>query len=314
VDLRIFTEPQQGATYDDLLRVARASEDLGFDAFFRSDHLQRIGPGDPGPGPTDSWVTLAGLARETRRIRLGTLMTSATFRQPGPLAVAVAQVDVMSGGRVELGIGAGWYETEHRSYGLAFPDATERFDRFAEQLAVIDGLWRTPVGKSFSFDGRYYPIVDSPALPKPAQTPRLPIIIGGRGKRRTPELAARYADEFNVAFQSISRTAELFDRVRAAKAAAGGESLAYSAAQTVCVGRDEAEVMRRAEAIDEIMGAGLDDLRENGLAGSPNHVVDKLGHFAELGARRVYLQVLDLADLDHLELIASAVAPQVAAL
>ena len=314
MDLRIFTEPQQGATYDDLLRVARASEDLGFDAFFRSDHLQRIGEGDPGPGPTDSWVTLAGLARETRRIRLGTLMSSATFRSPGPLAIAVAQVDVMSGGRVELGIGAGWYETEHRSYGLAFPDPVERFDRFAEQLAVIDGLWRTPAGKTFTFDGRYYPIVDSPALPKPAQAPRPPIIIGGRGKRRTPELAARYADEFNVAFRSIARSAKIFDGVRAAKAAAGGDPLIYSAAQTVCVGRDDAEVARRAAAISESFGEQLDDLRDVGLVGSPNQVVDKLGHFAELGARRVYLQVLDLADLDHLELIASAIAPQVSAL
>ncbi len=307
MDLRVFTEPQQGATYDDLLRVARASEDLGFDAFFRSDHLQRIGDGDPGPGPTDSWVTLGGLARETTRIRLGTMMTSATFRLPGPLAIAVAQVDAMSGGRVEFGFGAGWFETEHRSYGVPFPDTRERFDRFAEQLAVLDGLWRTPPGETFSYDGTFYPIVDSPALPKPVQSPRPPIIIGGKGRRRTPELAARYADEFNMPFDTVERTAEVFDAVRAA---ANGRRLRYSAAQTVAVGADDAEVARRVEAI----GEDLDGLRMGGLAGTPAQVVDKIGRFAELGASRLYLQVLDLTDLDHLELIANAVAPQVASL
>jgi F420-dependent oxidoreductase-like protein len=307
VDLRIFTEPQQGATYDDLLRVATASEDLGFDAFFRSDHLQRIGPGEPGPGPTDSWVTLGGLARDTSRIRLGTLVTSATFRLPGPLAVAVTQVDAMSNGRVELGIGVGWYATEHRSYGVPFPDTRERFDRFAEQLAILDGLWRTSPGETFTHDGKYYSLFESPALPKPVQSPRPPIIIGGKGKRRTPQLAAAYADEFNVPFETLDSTKAIFDRVRAA---AGGRALRYSAAQTVAIGRDDVEVAHRAEAI----GEDLDGLRAGGLAGTPAQVVDKIGQFAQLGASRLYLQVLDLTDLDHLELIANAVAPQVAAL
>jgi len=306
VDLRIFTEPQQGATYGDLLRVAKASEDLGFDAFFRSDHLQRIGPGDPGPGPTDSWVTLGALARETSRIRLGTMMTSATFRLPGPLAIAVAQVDAMSNGRVEFGVGAGWYETEHRSYGVPFPDTRERFDRFEEQLAVIDGLWRTPAGETFSYDGKYYSVLDSPALPKPVQSPRPPIIIGGKGKRRTPALAARYADEFNVPFSTVEDTAVVFDAVRAA---AGERTLRYSAAQTVAIGADDAEVARRLAAIDE-----TPEPRDGRLAGTPAQVVDEIGRFAELGASRLYLQVMDLTDLDHLELIASAVAPQVASL
>jgi len=304
--MRVLMEPRHGSRYDDILAMALATEQAGFDAFFRSDHLQRIGPGDPGPGPTDSWVTLGGLARETRRIRLGTMVTSATFRLPGPLAIAVAQVDAMSEGRVELGLGAGWFETEHRSYGVPFPAIAERFDRLTEQLAVIDGLLRTPAGETFSYDGRFYPIVDSPALPKPVQSPRPPIIIGGRGMRRTPDLAARYADEFNVPFQSVESTAEIFERVRTARKEAGGAPLIFSAAQTVCVGAEDAEVARRAEAIGSLFAPGL--------AGSPNQVVDKLGHFAELGASRVYLQVLDLADLDHLELIASTVAPQVAAL
>ena len=307
MDLRIFTEPQQGATYDDLLRVARASEDLGFDAFFRSDHLQRIGPGDPRPGPTDSWVTLGALARDTSRIRLGTLVTSATFRLPGPLAIAVAQVDAMSNGRVEFGIGAGWNEAEHRSYGVPFPDTRERFDRLAEQLAILEGLWRTAPGATFTHEGKYYSLFESPALPKPVQSPRPPIIIGGKGKRRTPQLVARYADEFNAPFETLASTETIFERIRAA---VGGRTLRYSAAQTVAIGRDDREVARRADAI----GEDLNGLRVGGLAGTPAQVVDKIGQFAQLGADRLYLQVLDLADLDHLELIATAVAPQVGAI
>src|SRR5690348_8080502 len=151
--LRIFTEPQEGASYDTLLKVAKATEDLGFDAFFRSDHYVAIMGGDGLPGPTDAWLTLAGLARETSRIRLGTLVTPATFRLPGPLAISVAQVDAMSGGRVELGLGAGWYDGEHRAYGVPFPPMPERFDRFAEQVEIVDGLLTTPPGRTYSFAG-----------------------------------------------------------------------------------------------------------------------------------------------------------------
>jgi len=309
MQLRIFTEPQQGADYGRLLAVARATEDLGFDAFFRSDHYLKMGDISGLPGPTDAWVTLAGLARETSRIRLGTLMSPATFRLPGPLAISVAQVDHMSGGRVELGLGAGWYAEEHVAYGLPFPDAQERFDRFEEQLAIITGLWTTPEGKTFSFAGSYYTLVDSPALPKPAQRPHPPVLIGGQGPRRTPRLAAKYADEYNVAFANLAQTAAAYGRVREACAAAGREagSLVYSAAQVVCCGRDEAEVARRAAAI----GRDVSDLRANELAGTPAEVVDKIGRFAEEGTGRIYLQVLDLHDLDHLELMASEVLPQV---
>src|SRR5689334_7181394 len=174
--LRIFTEPQQGATYEQLLDVARTAERLGFDAFFRSDHYQRIGEGSPGPGPTDAWVTLAAIGRETSRIRLGTLVTPATFRFPGPLAISVAQADAMSGGRVELGLGAGWYDAEHRAYGIPFPETRERFERLEEQLAIVTGYWSTPRGKTFSYEGRHYQVHDSPALPKPVQTPHPPVI------------------------------------------------------------------------------------------------------------------------------------------
>jgi F420-dependent oxidoreductase-like protein len=307
--LRIFTEPQQGASYGTLRRVAKAAEDLGFDAFFRSDHYLRMGSGSGEPGPTDAWATLAALAVETSTIRLGTLVTAATFRLPGPLAITVAQVDEMSGGRVEFGLGAGWYDGEHRAYGIPFPPLKERFDRFEEQLAIITGLWSTPVGQTFSYDGGYYSLTDSPALPKPVQRPKVPVIIGGGGARRTPALAARYADEFNAAFRPASDAAAAFERVRGACAAEGRDpaSMILSTAQVVCCGKDEAELARRAAAI----GRELSDLRENGLAGSPAEIVDKIGAYAEAGATTAYLQVLDLADLDHLDLLASQVLPQV---
>src|ERR1700722_20139875 len=199
MELRIFCEPQQGASYDDILKLALVSEAGGFGAFFRSDHYLKMGSVSGLPGPTDAWATLAGLAAETSRIRLGTLVTPGRVRLPGPLAITVAQADQMSGGRVELGLGAGWFEAEHTAYGIPFPPAAERFDRLEEQLAILTGLWETPVGQRFSFAGKFYPVTDSPALPKPVQRPHPPILIGGRGLRRTPQLAARYADEFNVA-------------------------------------------------------------------------------------------------------------------
>jgi F420-dependent oxidoreductase-like protein len=307
VQLRIFTEPQMGATYDDLLAVARRTEEAGFDAFFRSDHFLTMG-GDGLPGPTDAWVTLGGLARETGRIRLGTLMTSATFRLPGPLAIAVAQVDQMSGGRVEFGIGAGWFEAEHTAYGIPFPEVGERFDRLEEQVALIHGLWHSPPGQRFGFDGAHYRLADSPALPKPVQDGGIPILIGGHGRTRTPRLAARFADEFNVPFGSADENAQLFARVREACEEAGRDpaSLVYSSAVTVCVGKDDAEVARRAEAVGRTPG----EWRPSDVGGTPAQVVDTLGRYAEAGAQRAYLQLLDLADLDHIDLIAAEVAPR----
>lgn len=308
MELRIFTEPQQGASYDDLLRVALAAERLGFGAFFRSDHYLVMGDGDGLPGPTDAWITLAGLARDTTTIRLGTLVTAGTFRLPGPLAIAVAQVDRMSGGRVELGLGSGWYEQEHAAYGIPFPPLGERFDRLEEQLEIVTGLWSTPVGASFDFDGAHYALSGSPALPKPVQRP-LPVIVGGGGPRRTPQLAARFAAEYNVPFRSLADTADAWARGRAACADAGRDpsSLLLSAAQVLCCGRDETEVTRRAAAI----GREVDELRDNGLAGTPDEVVAKALSFRDAGAERLYLQVLDLADLEHLELVAAEVMPHV---
>jgi len=309
MDLRIFTEPQQGATYDDLLRVARATEDLGFDAFFRSDHYLAMNV-DGRPGPTDAWLTLAALGTATERIRLGTLVTSATFRHPGQLAIQVAQADQMSGGRIELGLGAGWFAEEHAAYGIPFPGLRERFDRLEETFDIVTGLWTTPDGESFDYTGEHFRIVDSPALPKPAQHPHPPIIVGGKGRTRTPAMAARYADEFNVPFVGRTEAADLYERVGDACETAGRrrDDLIYSAALVLCCGRTEEEFVRRAAAI----GREPDELRANGAAGTVDEVIAALESFREIGAGRIYLQTLDLTDLDQLALVAESVMPALA--
>ncbi|MCP2266348.1 LLM class F420-dependent oxidoreductase [Promicromonospora thailandica] len=304
LDLRIFIEPQQGATYDDQLAVAQATERLGFSAFFRSDHYLAMGR-EGLPGPTDSWLTLAGIARETSTVRLGTLVSSATFRLPGVLAIQVAQVDQMSGGRVELGLGTGWYAAEHAAYGIPFPD--KRFGILEEQLAVVTGLWGTPVGETFSFSGEHYQLVDSPALPKPAQQ-HIPLVVGGGGPRRTPALAARYGDEYNQSFPAISDIGPRIKVIEQALADAGREpgSMVQSVALVAAVGQDEAEFTRRAAAIGREPG----ELREHGIAGTVAEAVDRLKALEAEGVQRVYLQVLDLADLDHLDLFAREVRAQ----
>jgi F420-dependent oxidoreductase-like protein len=308
-DLRVFTEPQQGASYGDLLAVARRAESLGYGAFFRSDHFLAMGGGDGLPGPTDAWVTLGGIARETSTIRLGTLVTSATFRLPGPLAIAVAQVDDMSNGRVELGLGAGWYQQEHDAYGIGFPPLGERFDRLEEQFEIITGMWSTPVGKTFESPGGHYPVTASPALPKPVQSP-VPIIVGGGGPKRTPALAARFATEFNAPFVPRDFFVTQTDRVRAACEAVDRDpaTMTFSVALVLCCGADDAEVERRAAAI----GREPAELRQNGAAGTPDQVAATLRAWNEAGAERIYLQVLDLADLDHLDLVAESVVPGLA--
>ncbi|WP_137144291.1 LLM class F420-dependent oxidoreductase [Mycolicibacterium sp. CR10] len=308
MDFRIFVEPQQGATYADQLAVAQTAESAGYSAFFRSDHYVAMA-GDGLPGPTDSWVTLAGIARETSSIRLGTMVTSATFRHPGPLAISVAQVDEMSGGRVEFGIGAGWFEAEHLAYAIPFPPLGERFDRLTEQLEIITGLWNTPSGETFDYSGTHYSVSDSPALPKPVQSPHPPIIIGGGGAKKTPALAATFASEFNIPFVPLETLTTQYARVAAAleKAGRAADSLTYSAAFVVCAGRDDAEIARRAGAI----GREVDELRTNSPAvGTPAEIVDKLGPFIEAGVQRVYLQLLDMSDLAHVEFFAEKVFPQ----
>lgn len=304
MELRIFTEPQQGATYDDLLAVASATEEAGLDGFFRSDHYLKMGDVSGLPGPTHAWVTLAGLARDTKRIRLGTLVSPITFYRPGQLAISVAQVDAMSGGRVELGIGAGWFEQEHQAYGIEFPDLGERMSRLEEGIEQIVGLWTTPDGETYSHDGRFHRIQDSPALPKPMQRPHPPIVIGGRGKKRTPALAARFATDFNLPFGPPEDIPEIVERVAAACEAIDRDpaSMIYSAASVLCIGRNDAEVDRRAAAI----GREADEMRTNGMAGTIDEVLTKAAAYREVGVTRLYLQVLDLADLDHVHLVGEA--------
>jgi F420-dependent oxidoreductase-like protein len=301
MDLRIFTEPQQGASYDQLLAAARATERAGFSAFFRSDHYLKMGDVSGEPGPTDAWITLAGLARETETVRLGTLVTAATFRLPGPLAISVAQVDAMSGGRVELGIGTGWYDAEHAAYGIPFPPLAERFEILEEQLEILTGLWRTPVGETFDFDGVHHQVSGSPALPKPVQDGGPPIIIGGGGPNKTPVLAARFASEFNLPFAPkdfwVAQRARVQDACR--DLGRDPDELTWSVALVVCVGEDEAEIARRAAAI----GRDVDELRENGVCGTPAEAAARLREWRDAGAERAYLQVLDVDDLDHIALL-----------
>jgi alkanesulfonate monooxygenase len=307
VRVRVFVEPQQGASYEDQLAMAQLAELLGFDAFFRSDHYLAMS-GDGMPGPTDSWITLAGIARETSRIRLGTLLSSATFRWPGILAIAVAQVDAMSGGRVELGLGAGWFAEEHLAYGIPFPPTGERFDRLEECLAVVKGLWGTPVGERYAYEGSHQRLENSPALPKPVQQPGPPIIVGGGGPSRTPHLAARYADEFNL---PPSRTPEeavdLYGRVHRACEDEGRDpaTIGLSAACTVYCGADDADVARRVAA----SGRDLDSMAQTAAVGRPDQVVTRLRQYVDAGARTIYLQLLDMRDLEHVALLAAEVLP-----
>lgn len=306
-DLRVFTEPQQGADYDTLLAMALHAEQLGYGAFFRSDHYLTMG-GDGLPGPSDAWITLAGLARDTATIRLGTLVTPVTFRSPGVLAITVAGVDRMSGGRVELGLGAGWYLAEHEAYALAFPSTGERFASLTDQLAILEGLWNNPIGSTFSYTGTAHSVKDSPGLPKPVQQP-VPILMGGSGANKTPALAARYAAEFNTPFLQVADFAAQRERVQRACDSIGRERpMIFSAAVAVCAGRDEAEFQRRAAAI----GRPADQLRAFGAAGTVEEVAQRLLAYRDAGAERLYLQVLDLHDLEHLDLIATEVAPLLA--
>lgn len=305
MDFRTFIEPQQGTSYDAVLNLALTTERLGLNGFFTSDHYLRMGDIEGTPGPLDAWTTLAGLARDTERIRLGTLVTPVTFRGPGSFAIQVAQVDQMSGGRIEIGLGAGWYDAEHEATGTPFPELGVRFDRLEETAAILTGLWSTPMGDLFSHSGSEYQIVDSPALPKPAQRPNPPIIIGGGGPRRTARLAATVGSEFNLPFQGPEPWADTVANVKhvCTQNDRNPEDLVYSVAQTVCVGATEAEFIARAQQI----GREPDELRENAVAGLPHEAVARIREFEALGCQRMYLQCLDIDDLEQLEIVASEV-------
>ena len=308
MEFRVFLEPQNGATFAQQLAVARTAEEAGFEGFFRSDHFLTMDDRRGGlPGPTDSWVTLGAIATHTSRIRLGTLVSAATLRHPSLLAIQVAQVDQMSGGRVELGLGTGWFEAEHTAYGFPFP--ARRFGPFQEQLDIITGLWSTPLGERFTHRGEHYTLVDAPALPKPTQA-RIPIIVGGSGATKTPRIAARYADEFNAFLASEEVMRQRIDRVRAAAAAIGRDpdQLRLSIAAPTVIGRTEAELARRADAA----GSTIERLRASGIAGSPQEAVDTIARLESLGITRCYLQLLDPSDLEHVDLIGQEVLPHAA--
>jgi F420-dependent oxidoreductase-like protein len=308
VKLRVLMEPRHGATYDRILAMAQATEEAGFDGFFRGDHYLGIDAGDPDYLPTDSWTTLAGLARETTRIKLGTLMTAGTFRNPAVVAVAVATVDQMSGGRVCLGIGTGWYEREHRSFGIPFPPMGERFDRLDEAMQVIIGLWTTPPGQTFSFDGRFWQLEESANFPALVQRPRPEIVIGGTGPRRTPLAAARFADEFNSG--AGHGVAERFANVRRVCEEIGRDpaTLRMSATHQVICGATREEAQRRLARL----GPPGERMLANGIVGTPRDVVDGLQSLAEEGCEIVYLHVFDIDDLDHIALIGAEVVAQLA--
>jgi F420-dependent oxidoreductase-like protein len=307
VKLRVLMEPRHGATYDRILALALATEESGFDAFFRSDHYLGIDSADPDYLPTDSWTTLGGLARETSHVKLGTLMTAGTYRLPAVLAMSVASVDQMSNGRICLGIGTGWYEREHQAFGIPFPPIAERFDRLEEELAIINGLWATPRGERFSFEGRFWQLDQCANFPELVQRPRPEIVIGGTGPRRTPLAAARFADEFNSG--AGTGCAERFANVRRVCEEIGRDpaTLRMSATHQVICGATQTEAERRLERL----GPPGARMLANGVVGTPSDVIAAMERLAEEGAETVYLHIFDIDDLDHIRLIGSEVVPQV---
>ncbi|WP_413804425.1 TIGR03560 family F420-dependent LLM class oxidoreductase [Streptomyces sp. OE57] len=309
MDARVFVEPQEGSTYEALHASATVAEACGFSGFFCSDHYVSQGGGRGLPGPCDAWTVLAGLSRETISIRLGTLVSPATFRSPGQLAVISAQVDAMSGGRIELGLGAGWCADEHMACGIPFPSGRERFARLEEQLDILTAWWSLPAGQSLSYSGRHYQLTNSPALPKPVRPSGLPLILGGRGNRRTVQLAARFATEYNVPFTDAAQARDLFRRFDHACAHYGRDPrrLERSVVVNICCGETSAELNRRQLLVQGLRGA----YRPDGVCwGKPGDVVDQVSAYAEAGAGRIYLQFLDLFDTDHLKLVATEVLPR----
>jgi F420-dependent oxidoreductase-like protein len=310
-------EPQMGLTYDDQLAIARRAEAAGFETLFRSDHYESF-PGATGGHTTDAWTVVAGLARDTERIGLGVLVSPVTFRAPGHLAKVVLTADEMSGGRVEVGLGAGWHADEHRRHGFPFPAIGGRADLLEEQLAILHGLWDGPDG--WSFAGEHYTIEDSLFRPKPGVLPgrdggRPTILVGGQGTPRSFRIAARYADEFNLSSTSPEGAADKFTQLDEACRAAGRDpsTLAHSVMAGVLIGRDEAELRRRERDLMAAFGdeeaafaAWLDARRPRWVIGTPDQAREVVRRFADLGVERLMLQDFVANDLDMIDLAAEA--------
>ena len=308
----LMTEPQQGYAYDDILAIARTAEDAGFESFFRSDHYASF-PGGAGKPTTDAWATLAGLARETTRITLGTLVSPVTFREPGNIAKVAATVAEMSRGRLELGLGAGWNELEHSQYGFKFPSTRERFDMLEEELAIVHGLWTEPDG--WDFKGRHWSISDAVFRPRPQAPPgrKHPnIIVGGEGGPRLVGLVARYADELNITSASAERATEAYQRLDAACRDIGRDpaTVTRSAMTGVLVGRNEAEVRDRVAELLKVLGSGqadpdawLADRRRRWVMGTPDEARARADALAAAGVERVMLQTFLPYDLDMVRLL-----------
>jgi F420-dependent oxidoreductase-like protein len=308
----LMTEPQQGYSYDEILAIARAAEDAGFEAFFRSDHYASF-PGDSGQPTTDAWATLAGLARETTRINLGVLVSPVTFRPPGNFAKVVTTVAEMADGRVEVGLGAGWNDVEHHQHGLAFPPTGERFAMLEEQLAILHGLWTEPDG--WDFGGTHWQVRDAQFYPKPAAHDgrRHPnILVGGDGGPRMARLVARFADELNVSSAGPEKAAEAYARLEAACQAEGRApaSVTRSAMTGVLVGRDESEVRRRLNDLLRALGregadadAWLAERRPRWVMGTPDEARAFVESMAAAGVERLMLQTFLPRDLELVGLL-----------
>ncbi len=302
----LMTEPQQGYTYDEILAMARTAEEAGFEAFFRSDHYASF-PGEGGRPTTDCWTTLAGLARDTSKIRLGSLVSPVTFRIPGSFAKVVATVNEMSGGRVEMGCGAGWNDLEHAQLGLPYPEVAERVDMLEEELEILHGLWDEEDG--WSFEGKHWQVRGAHFRPK---SPRPNLIVGGVGKPRSLRLGARYADEYNVSSSEPSQVGAVYAQLAEACRAVGRdpESIVRSAMAGVLIGRTEAEVRERTAAQVALFGGPDDDAdewmeerRSRWVTGTPDQARARIAEYEAAGVQRLMLQTFLPRDLDQVRLM-----------
>jgi F420-dependent oxidoreductase-like protein len=304
----LMIEPQQGCSYADQLAIALRAEAAGFETLFRSDHYDSF-PGELGHPSTDAWTVLAGLARETTRIQLGVLVSPVTFRHPGTLAKIIVTVDEMSGGRVVVGLGAGWNEGEHAHHGLEFPTIEVRAEMLEEQLAILRGLWQEPDG--WSFAGRHYTVPGSLFRPRPVQRPAPQVIVGGEGSPRSMRIAVRYADEYNLSSSTPERAAERFAKLDETARAAGRDpsSLVHSAMVGVLVGRDAGELERRSAALLEQLGQADADAtwfetrKPRWILGTPHEARATAERFAAVGVERLVLQDFLPWDLEMIDLL-----------